>query len=161
MDQSGEKYIKKTFLINNEEVEIVFYNETTERELLLFIQDVEEFYLMLKDDADLFIQQLAHALLVIKHFTNFEINTNDMEDFVSKGKMLLEKDLLNKIAINFDKRFVDFVNRSAIKHFILTYDLVPEYLVFGSNKVTIKQLEEEIINNIDNIGMDLEEYYED
>lgn len=150
---NNEKKVKK-IIINNKEVEIEFYNDASNKKLALFIKDVDYFYFILKDNSELYVQQFIHALLMVKHFTNYDIDTENVEEFVEQGKRFTENGVLNQFAENFDKNFVNYINKIVITYFILIFKDVPEYLKISSNIKAIEQIEDELNEDFDDWDFD-------
>lgn len=135
--------IKKKIYVNDEEVEVTFFHDLSEKKLKPFLEDIDHNYNVLEDTADVYTCQFVHALLIIKHFTDFPLKIDNVEDLLTECKIFIDTGLLEKFAVNFKRSFLQEVNKHVINNFLKMYDEVPEYLKFGPNAKAIEELEYE------------------
>lgn len=139
----------KKILIDGKEVEVIFYNDLSNQKISKFLKDVDHYYVTLVNKLDIHALRFIHALIVIKHFTNYKVNDKDEEEFLKELKRFTDDGLLDEFAKLFDKKTVQKINEFVITHFLLTDGDIPEYLNFGNNKNLVKQLKEDIFNDED------------
>ncbi|AEO93646.1 gp387 [Bacillus phage G] len=148
----NSKNVKKKLFIDGEEVIVTFYNDPSDKQISLFLDEVDSIYDATKDldtpkdlpDIEV-LQQFLHAILVIKYFTDYKVEAETVEEFIEQGKVFIEKRILKEFSDNFDIGLIEYINKIVVTYFILVYGDVPKYLHSSrGNKEAIKDLKKEV-----------------
>lgn len=128
---SSKEYVDKTFSYNEEEIIIRFYKRITSTRMSKFLKELEsrlsDMKMFNKED-----QQLIHALLIIKHFTNYIVTSDSTIELLDEVVQMSLNGLLEQIVSEFEPKLTSDINELTLVHFLSHHKETPEYIEFKS-----------------------------
>ena len=143
-----EYFEEKNVMLNGKEVKIKFYTAESEERLSAFLIELSYFYGILKDKKETW-QQFMHSLLIIKHFTDYDMGKKGPIDLIQEGKNMLDNKSFDVIVGEFDTESIYEINEHVALHMAVCFGKIPSYLAFvGENKETYV---EKIMKDVEDI----------
>jgi hypothetical protein len=128
MENKNEFEIK-TITLGDVELEVKFSKVVSVKKMALFIKETELLIRTPKNvSSNKTLQQFFHVMLIIKYFTDVEVDTTSVKTLIQESERMINSGLLEKLIENFDQAVINEINELVMFHHLLIYRKTPTYL---------------------------------
>lgn len=139
MRRDEKKFILENIKYQDSDFNIKYYTEITDKVIREFFIDSQDFIIRPNSvNRSTPKQKNFHVMLLIKHFTDFKIDTSSIKSLTEQQKSMFETGLCTKIIEKFNKNLINEINQYFTTIYYSKYSGFPKYLAIrDSDKVKI------------------------